>query len=81
MDIRGTIINIINELADKTNEDTIIDDNTNLIHDYQFDSIKLIELIVMIEDEFKLEIEDDDLELSNISIVGNLINIVEKKQR
>lgn len=80
MDIRGTIINIINELADKTNEDTIIDDNTNLIHDYQFDSIKLIELIVMIEDEFKLEIEDDDLELSNISIVGNLINIVEKKQ-
>lgn len=79
MDTKERIIKIINKIVDKIDGKVQVNNETNLICDCGFDSIQLIQLIVMVEDEFDIEIEDDELEMHNISIVGNLVNIVEKK--
>ena len=56
-----------------------ITDNVNLVEMYNFESIKIIQLIINIEEEFGIEIGDDELDIQNIVIVGNIVRMIEKK--
>ena len=50
----------------------------NLITDLEFDSIKLIELIIILENEFGIEITDEYLDLNIISDFQKLAGLIEK---
>ena len=56
-------------------EESAIDMDTNIIKDLSADSLDAVEIIMAIEDEFGIEIPDDEAE--KISTVGDLVNYVE----
>ena len=56
-----------------------IDLDADLI-EFGLDSLNSIELIVRLEDEFDIEIDDNDLIIDNINTLNKLINIVQNKQ-
>lgn len=69
------IIEIISEQfnieIEKINLDTDLQDDLNA------DSLDLVELIMSFEDEFDLEIEDEDI--SNIKVVSDIVEEITKK--
>ena len=54
-----------------------IDINADLTNDYQIDSIGLIEFIMALEDEFNIEIADE--ELQELKSTKDVIDLVESK--
>lgn len=69
------IKNILSEQFD------IMEDNisleTKMVEDLGADSLDVVDLLMTIEDEFEIEIPDEDIE--NIKTVGNLVEYIEKK--
>lgn len=55
-------------------EDTITED-TNLQDDLGADSLDVVDLLMSIEDEFEIEVPDEDVE--NIKTVGELVSYIE----
>jgi len=56
---------------------SLVKDNTDL-REYGLDSISSIELIVMIEDEFNISVEDDDLLIDNFNTLEKIMLLLEK---
>jgi D-alanine--poly(phosphoribitol) ligase subunit 2 len=54
-----------------------LDDNTDL-REHGLDSISSIELIVMLENEFNICVDDDDLLIDNFNTMEKLIGLLEK---
>ena len=52
--------------------------NTERLETLGIDSLKLVEIIVEIEDKLGICFDDEDLELTNINITEDLCNMVEK---
>ena len=71
--IKDKIIEMVKEelLTDE------IDINADLTNDYQIDSIGLIEFIMALEDEFNIEIADE--ELQELKSTKDVIELVESK--
>jgi acyl carrier protein len=70
-------------VAEVTETDTLIKDlslEANLITDLGLDSLQFINLILALEDEYDFEIDFDELDLEEISIVGKLINYIEENR-
>jgi len=66
----------------------IIDENLNMpteinpdneLKKYGIDSITFIKIIVCIENEFKIEFDDENLDSNRLSTLNNLIEYVEGK--
>lgn len=51
----------------------------NYVESGYVNSLGLIQFIAIIEDEFAIEFEDEDLENPDIKIVGKLIEIIKSK--
>ena len=60
---------------DSINEDTL------LTNDLGYDSVQLIELIVELENDFDIEIDDDDLEIENLTVYSKLHEMMERKTK
>ena len=50
--------------------------DTNLMKDLEADSLDAVEIIMAIEDEFDIEIPDEDAE--QFQLIGNLVKYVEE---
>lgn len=59
-------------------DDTLINNDTDLILDLGFDSFSIIKLIADIESEFNIEIEDEYLVTSVISKFGKLRDCIKQ---
>ena len=59
-------------------EESDVDMDTNLMKDLSADSLDAVEIIMAIEDEFGIEIPDEDAE--NIQTVGDLVKYVEENK-
>lgn len=75
MDNTKEIINSI--LTEKRFSDTITSD-MKLSEDLGFDSLSLVELIVDLEDRFDIEIDESDLDPSQLKTVGQIYSLVDK---
>lgn len=73
--LKALIVDITTEKVDNNSIDT----NTDLINDLGFDSIEIIELIVEIENEFKIEIDDDDINMNILTTYSELLSMIERK--
>lgn len=51
--------------------------NTNIEEDLDADSLDVFDVLMSLEDEFSVEIPDEDIE--NLSNVGSLVNYIENK--
>lgn len=56
-----------------------IGDDASLISDLNLDSIQMLALITGLETEFGFTLDEDDLDLENLSSVTRLAEFVEKK--
>lgn len=74
------MVEVICRILEMDAKSSIINENTNLIEDYEMDSLKLVELIIEIESEFQIIIEDNDLDLDKISSVSFLNSLVKDKK-
>lgn len=68
------IKNILTEQFDIEEEDITLE--TNFREDLEADSLDLVELIMGLEDEFEVEVEDEDVE--DINTVGDAVNYINK---
>lgn len=55
-----------------------VNENTNLLKNLGFDSILFVQLLIKVEDTFDIEIEDEDLDISVISQVGEFEKVIAK---
>jgi len=69
---------IINKSKINKNSESLNVD-INLINDLGIDSIALMELVYEIEEHFKIEIGDDDLDLDIISNYGKLCTLIKNQ--
>lgn len=75
---RDNIIKIlIAALKRDESEFTNITDDTDL-REHGLDSITSIETIVMLEEEFDISVDDDDLYIENFNTLGKVIQLVNK---
>ncbi len=56
----------------------IINEDSNLVDDLDADSLAVIDLIMCIEDEFKIEVPDSEVE--NLKTVGAIVQFIEDHQ-
>ena len=73
-------IEILNDVIQKVNgvvlNESIFNDNLDLIRDLGFDSIKFVMLLINLEEMFNISIDDDDLDLEKLSNYMNLKKII-----
>ena len=53
-------------------------DETTELSDLGIDSIQMLEMIVRIEDQFNIEIDDEDLIGENFETIGSVIKMLDK---
>jgi acyl carrier protein len=56
-----------------------IGDDASLITDLNLDSIQMLSLITGLESEFNIMLDEEDLDLENLSSVNKLTEFVQKK--
>jgi acyl carrier protein len=56
-----------------------IGDDASLISDLNLDSIQMLSLITGLETEFNIMLDEEDLDLENLSSVNKLAEFVQKK--
>ena len=70
---------IIEILAGINDEVLILSDNDNLLEMDVFDSIDIIELIEVLENQFEITINPEDITLENVSTILGIVNLVRDK--
>ena len=60
-------------------EESAVNEDAHFVNDLGADSLDTVELIMEFEEEFGIEIPDDDAE--NITTVGSAIEYIEKNQQ
>ena len=81
MNIEQKLKNIIAKVATQDVDAGNITEETILTSDLGYDSVQIIELIVELENEFNIEIDDDDLEIENLTIYNKLHEMIERKTK
>jgi len=72
MNIEVEILKVIKTLS-IVDEITSLDENLNVLG---FDSLKMVELIIALEDEFGIRLDDSNLNPSNLQTINDLIKII-----
>jgi acyl carrier protein len=74
-EIESKVKNVLVESLDVEEEKITMD--SNLIDDLDIDSLELVDLTMEFENEFDIEIEDDQVE--KIKTVGDIVNLIKEK--
>lgn len=68
---------IIREIVKKFTQDDTVEEKTPLIV-YGIDSLKLISIVVEIEEKFDIEIPDEKLQIDKLSTLSKIVGVVEE---
>ena len=77
MDIFEKVRDLIADQLDIADKDTITE-GSSITDDLGADSLDVVDLVMAIEDEFSVEIPEDEVE--NIKLVGDIVKYIEVKQ-
>lgn len=69
---------LVNLLA--FDEDLKIEDDENIFESGFVDSSFAMQLVIFLEDEFKITITDEDLDLVNFSTINRIVQFVKRKK-
>jgi acyl carrier protein len=75
MELQEKVIKLVSE-ATKVDAQNI-SQNTNFIDDLNLDSLDMVELMMKMEDEFGVEIPEDETE--NLKSIGDVVNYLKTK--
>ena len=74
--MKNKVINLIAETLDVDKEK--LNEKTNLVEDLDVESLDLVDLVGVFEEEFGVEIQDKDIK--SLQTVGDIIEYIEKHQ-
>ena len=77
MDIFEKVKDLIAEQLDVADKNSITE-NSNITDDLGADSLDVVDLVMALEDEFSVDIPEDQVE--NIKTVGDIVKYIEDKQ-
>ena len=77
MDIFEKVKDLIAEQLDVADKDSI-SEASSITDDLGADSLDVVDLVMALEDEFSVEIPEDEVE--NIKTVGDIVKYIEDKQ-
>ena len=77
MDIFEKVKNLIADQLDVADKDGITE-ASSITDDLGADSLDVVDLVMALEDEFSVEIPEDEVE--NIKTVGDIVKYIEDKQ-
>ncbi|MDH5570126.1 MAG: acyl carrier protein [Gammaproteobacteria bacterium] len=63
-----------------TDDESELANNDSFLDKGILDSTGILEIINLIEDEFKVKVEDDEMVPENLDSVNNIVSYVERKQ-
>jgi len=81
MNVRQQIKQFIAENFLFTEDSNKLDDDTSFMDEGIVDSMGIMELIVFIEETYKIDVEDDEIEPDNLDSVNNLYNFIMRKTK
>jgi len=58
-----------------------IDSGKDLIDDYDMDSMDMLQFIAELEEEFQIELEDEEMDARILAHIPKLVEVIEKKGR
>lgn len=77
MDIFEKVRDLIADQLDIAEKDSITE-GSSITDDLGADSLDVVDLVMAIDDEFSIEIPEDEVE--NIKVVGDIVKYIEDKQ-
>ena len=69
---------IVTIIQERQGEDFVVTESLSLKDDLDADSVDLMEFILTLEDEFNIEISDDE-EIDQLQSVGDVVKIIQAK--
>ena len=72
--MKEKVLELIAEQFDKDIDE--LNEGMSFIDDLNADSVDIVELVMSIEDEFSVEIEDEELE--NLKTIGDVLEFIEE---
>lgn len=58
-------------------KENLITPESKLVEDLKADSLDIVQMLIVLEDEFKVEFSDD--EIASLKTVGDIVSFIEKK--
>lgn len=55
----------------------MINEKTNLLRDFSIDSVKLVNLLIELENSFKIDIDSDDISFETLTDIPKMMDFVE----
>lgn len=79
METITTLKRLITNLATRPLAEEDIQTEADLVKDFGFDSIALVQLIAAIETAFGIEFDDEDMDLTKLTRFGSLYELIAAK--
>jgi len=76
-EIFAKVIEIVKPFVKNQDALTTINHDTNILEDLKVNSARLVDIILNFEDEFDIEVEDEDADAVNT--VGDAVALIEEK--
>ena len=76
-EIMGSVVKILTPWVKNGDALTAVSMETNILDDLKVNSARLVDVVIAFEDEFNIEIEDEDVD--SVNTVGDAINLIGSK--
>jgi acyl carrier protein len=76
-EIFNSVVKIITPYARNKEALESVTDETTILNDLDVNSSRLVDVVLAMEDEFDIEISDD--EVDKVSSIGNAVNMINEK--
>ena len=76
-EIFAKVIEIVSPFAKDKDALGAAKDETNILDDLMVNSARLVDVILEFEDEFNIEVEDEDAD--SVNTIGDAVNLIEAK--
>ena len=74
-DIQSLVINTIADITDRIPSD--LNEQTNLLHDLDLDSLAMFEIVIDLEAAYDLRISDEEIE--NLRTIGEIVSFIARR--
>ncbi len=73
-EVRAKVVGIVKPFVKNEEALESVDDNTNILQDLKVNSARLVDVILAFEDEFDIEVEDEDADA--VDTIGDAVTLI-----
>ena len=76
-EIFAKVVEIVKPFVKSEDALAAVNDETNILEDLKVNSARLVDVVIAFEDDFDIEIADDDVD--TVNTVGDAVNLIVSK--